>query len=65
MSNVKPSSFNCLARPPGVLFFSITVTFQPAEAMKDAADKPAKPLPITITDLSDTSFFLEATDLFF
>lgn len=33
---------------PGILRFSRTVTFHPALAIKQAADRPAKPLPITI-----------------
>ena len=59
MSKIKPCPFNCLALPPAVWFFSITVTSQPAFAIKDAADKPAKPLPITI------SFLLNACDVLF
>ena len=49
MSNVKPSAVNFLALPPGKSCFSITVTSQPIFAKKLAADKPAKPAPITIT----------------
>ena len=52
ISKVKPPAFNCLARPPGCEFFSITVTSQPAFAKKQAAERPANPLPII------TSFFL-------
>ena len=43
---LNPSIFNCLALPPGCSFFSITVTCQPAFAIKQAAESPAKPLPI-------------------
>jgi hypothetical protein len=32
----------------GMLCFSSTVTCHPALAIKQAADKPAKPLPITM-----------------
>lgn len=64
MSKVKPCSFNWQARPPGVLFFSSTVTFQPSLAMKDAADRPANPLPIIMTDFSDKGDVLITTDLF-
>lgn len=65
MSKLKPFSCNCLARPPGVLFFSMTVTFQPSLAIKEAADNPAKPLPITITDFSATEKILITADMLF
>lgn len=47
MSKVNPCSVNFLALPPGMLCCSNTVTFQPAFAIKQAEDKPAKPEPIT------------------
>jgi hypothetical protein len=46
MSNVNPFSFNCLARQPGMLCFSIIVTSHPYFAKNVAADKPENPLPI-------------------
>jgi len=36
-----------------VAFFSRTVTLCPALAKKEAADRPAKPLPITIRCLEE------------
>ena len=48
MSKTKPSDLNCLARPPGVAFFSKTVTSNPSLARLAAADRPATPEPITI-----------------
>jgi hypothetical protein len=47
MSNLKPSFSHVRARPPSLSFFSRTVTAQPSFAREQAADKPAKPAPIT------------------
>ena len=53
---------SCRARPPGVAFFSSRVTRCPAFARKDAADKPAKPLPITIRFLEEAKGNVLVTD---
>jgi hypothetical protein len=49
MSNLKPSASNWRALPPGVAFFSRTVTEQPSLARQQAADNPANPDPMTTT----------------
>jgi hypothetical protein len=46
MSKVKPLTFSWRARPPGVEFFSKTVTSQPCLARWVAAERPEKPAPM-------------------
>ena len=47
MSKVNPCSSNCLHRPPGVLFFSKTITSCPSFARYAAHERLEKPVPIT------------------
>jgi len=49
ISKVNPFAKKFCARPPGKRCFSSKVTSHPAFAIKEAADKPAKQLPMTIT----------------
>ena len=47
------------ALPPGLSSFSRTVTSHPAFAMYDAADNPAKPLPIIITFFNGLNYSID------
>jgi hypothetical protein len=54
MSKRNPSASKRRALPPGVVFFSKTVTSAPEAATQQAAERPAKPDPITATRFTKT-----------